>query len=82
MRALHRSRLVRSSWTRAPLRLARNALECAAYVGAWYLFTGSSNGGEIVVGTAAVTLALIGSHLVSSRIGARLEGNLGAIAQV
>ena len=82
VRALHRSRLVRTSWTRAPLRLVRNAPECAAYVGAWWLFTGSSSGGEIVVGAAAVTLALIGSHLVSTRLGARLERNLGAIAQV
>lgn len=74
--------IVRTSWTRAPLRLVWNALEGAAYVDAWWLFTGSSSGSEIVVGAAAVTLALIASHLVSTRLGARLQGNLGAIAQV
>ncbi len=69
-------------WARAPLRLLWTAFECAVYFGAWWLFTGSTPISEIVLGAVTVVLALIGSHLVRARLGAKIRGNLTAIAQV
>lgn len=58
------------------------AFECAVFFGAWWLFVGSLNLGEIIVGAIGTGLAVLASHLVGARIGARFWGNVRAIGQV